>query len=133
MKLYHFTAAHLLVGCLKDGLTLGRVPYISGESHPLQLLEGFQWLTVNPSFTQSWCDPQYSSLSYPRNAARITAEVPKLYQKRVLKWLRFCKGNRLAISLNAYGDPENWRLYRGNVSPEWFVGYAWNPNMKEAA
>jgi len=126
MKLCHFTAVHLLDGCKRDGLTLGRVPWSDGRT--VELRPGLQWLTTNPKWEQSWHNPEFSSLPYSRTAVRITVSIPPIYRKRVLKWLRYCKGNKLTRDLNSYGDPENWRIFRGAIPPEWFTAIEVRPS-----
>ena len=127
MKLYHFTARHLLEGCKAKGLILGCVPWI-GASGKLELINGYQWLTTNPEYQQEWCNPEFSNLEYRRNAVRITVEIPLCFAKRVKQWLAFCKGNTLAKDLNAFGDPQNWRLFKGAVSASWFTAIDFNPS-----
>jgi hypothetical protein len=115
LKIYHFTAAHLLAGCLSDGLTLGKVPLIDRAGH-VYLATGWQWLTTNPDWLQEW--QALSSLPYPRNAHRLTICIPKSRRKRLFDWRRVVPGNVAAI-LGAFGDPENWRLFHGRIKPAW--------------
>jgi len=133
-KLYHFTAAHMIKGCLQDGLTMGCIPV---SIDPPVMLPGYQWLTSNKAFQQSWCDPRYSSLPYLRNAFRITVNIPKSEKKpggRLIKWLDFLKAakdEKLLFAgkiLNSCGDPQNWYLFRGTVKKEWFVKVSRNPD-----
>ena len=118
MILYHFTSPHHVEGCLREGLRLGHIPADVARGRR-GLIPGYQWLTTNPEFAQSWCE--YSSLPYDRAAYRITVDVPKEAEADALVWTEVCqrlapKGWRI---LNEFGDPDNWRLFRGIVRPEW--------------
>ena len=130
-KLYHFTPEHMVRGCLQDGLTRGCIPL---SIDPPEFAMGYQWLTSNKAFQQSWC--QYSSLPYDRSAFRITIKIPKSEKKagRLVKWMDYCRQNlsneklqSAASVLNSYGDPENWYLFHGTVKKEWFVKVSRNP------
>jgi len=118
VKLYHFTAAHLIEKIKREGLTKGMVPV---TTHPPRFLTGLQWLTADGEFDQAWC-AQKILVPYDRNAYRITVKVPKKHRKNVLHWLMVCDVNKFpaAVELNRYGDPENWRIYRGFIRPGWF-------------
>jgi len=124
MKLYHFTAQHLLNDCLRDGLALGCIP-LSVE--PPKVIPGFQWLTKNGRFDQSWC--RHSTLPYRRNDFRIVVRIPKCQKRNLIHWLLYCEMKKIASAkdLNAFGDPENWYLFRGIVRPEWFKKVSRNP------
>jgi len=128
-KLYHFTAAHLVRGCLQEGLTMGCIPV---SINPTELIRNYQWLTKNKSFVQDW--QTYSSLPYRRNAYRIVIDIPRSESANLIKWLDFCKENhknpkiRFAAGiLNSAGDPENWYLFHGIVKKEWFRKVSRNP------
>ena len=54
MRLYHFTARHRLEPVLRHGLTLGLTTVIDGGK--TARIQGYQWLTKNPSFRQTWND-----------------------------------------------------------------------------
>ena len=124
MKLYHFTSRHHIGRCLKEGLTIGAIPV---SMNPPEFYNGYQWLTKNKSFHQSWCDNPYSSLPYKRNDFRITIKIPRLEikRKRLMNCLWFCKNTpdeRIRVAaevLNMFGDPENWYVFHGIVRPEW--------------
>ena len=118
MTLYHFCPEHLLGSIKKVGLTLGMLPLIiNGEC---RISAGCQWLTKNKSFTQSW-DTE-STLPYKRNAYCITIKIPK-DDKKLFNWLEFSNiplMKETAATLNAYGDPQNWFIYLGNIKNIWF-------------
>lgn len=120
MALYHFTSPGHIDGCLEEGLTKGHVPV---RLDPPKLLEGWQWLTEDGSFDQSWNTME--NLDYDRTAYRITIRVPPLANNKLYRWTSVM--DRLVEpqarrSLNAKGDPENWVLFKGVLRPRWFVG-----------
>lgn len=117
MELYHFTADKFIESILENGLTMGRVPM--QKEGEIYLKHGFQWLTSNDVFEQSWGLMERSSLPYDRTANRLIIEIPKLRQRNLSKWMDACKNNQLAETLNSYGDPDNWYLYKGTVFPQW--------------
>ena len=122
MRLYHFTPAHLLHGCISNGLSKGSVPHQSRKQRQdgsVCLIYGYQWLTLNNKFTQSWCEG--GTLPYDRTEYRLTIVIPKLRQRNVLHWLDVCKTNQMAQELNSMRDAENWVLYKGIVRPQWIV------------
>lgn len=113
MILYHFTSRHHVKGCFTEGIRLGVVPVNFGK-----LLPGYQWLTTSPEFGQSW--NAMSSLPYDRCEFRLKIEVPKGLSRKVLVWLDVCKRlSDIHGDLNAFGDPENWRLFKGAIQPHW--------------
>lgn len=126
MKLYHFTSKHHIRSALKDGLTLGCIPL---SLDPPELIKGYQWLTRNSSFDQSWCG--HSSLPYNRNDYRIQLAIPKKYQKNLHKWLPCGKIWSSFENLGAHGDPENWYLYNGFIIPKWFKKIKGNPDAAD--
>lgn len=119
MKLYHFTAAHLIDRIKKDGLTLGCIPL---SIDPPNISKGYQWLTANKLFDQEWC--KYSTLPYNRNDYRITIKIPKSHRDKLIPWIPLweeLKKHVLLIKhLNDFGDPENWYVFNGNIPTEWF-------------
>uniref|UniRef100_A0A6M3LCZ7 DUF4433 domain-containing protein n=1 Tax=viral metagenome TaxID=1070528 RepID=A0A6M3LCZ7_9ZZZZ len=133
IKLYHFTSRHHIRGCIKEGLKFGHIPV---SIDPPKIIPGYQWLTKNKSFEQEW--EKYSSLKYRRNYYQITIIIPKKYQKNLYKWLFFCKNTtnpeiiNASKTLNMFGDPHKWYIYRGIVSPDWFVKVNINPEYTKS-
>lgn len=129
MKLYHFCSRHHLEGIKTDGLTLGIIPL---SIDPPLLAKGFQWITSNPDFDQSWC--KYSTLPYRRNEWRITVKIPKSHAGKKYRWLPL--SNELAKHfpniriLNLYGDPKNWFVFEGTIKPSWFRKIDANPESE---
>ena len=128
MKLYHFTSKHHIESCLARGLVMGVIPV---SIDPVEVIPGYQWLTKNKRFQQSWCHPSYSSLPYRRDEYRIMVVIPKSQRKNVIPWLQYCEETKIesAADLNAFGDPHNWMLFKGKVRPEWFKKTHRNPHL----
>lgn len=117
MKLYHFTADWMLESIKKEGLTKGCIPV---SINPLKINPGFQWLTLNKDFNQSWCE--YSTLPYNRNDWRLTIKIPSSKSCNILPWLKFGEklaGSEMFKTLTEFGDPENWIVYAGSIKPKW--------------
>ncbi len=121
MKLYHFCSAHTLQSIKREGLTRGGIPVIKNSE--VYVLVGFQWLTRNKTFSQSWEVPiKGSRLKYRRNEFRITIKLP-WDDENLKEWLLFCKGKQWEETvevLNSFGDPENWLVYAGDIKPSHF-------------
>lgn len=134
--IFHFTAAHLINPIKEHGLSLGMMPWIPMKKG-IKFVRGFQWLTMNPNWKQSWCErTEFTRLPYDRNAYRITIVLPESLKTRVVLWTQFISasgmGNNpkqaeLARDLNACGDPEHWLLYTGILHPRYFVAVDKNP------
>lgn len=118
MELYHFTSPVHLDGCLKEGITKGMIPLL--ENGQVTVISGWQWLTSNPKFNQSWAE--FSSLPYDRTAYRLTVNIPKSAMGNLSKWLDICKTMPFLPDLNTYGDPENWWVLKRRIKPGWIRG-----------
>lgn len=116
MKLYHFTSRYHVQDVLRTGIIKGVIP--AGVPLAPTLVHGYQWLTLNPSPNQSWT--KGSTLPYDRCEYRLTVKIPKAFEINVLNWLAVGHSlTNITDDLNSYGDPENWRLYKGNIPPDW--------------
>ena len=118
MTLYHFTSPKHIHGVLRDGLSMGRV-LISMD--PLRACSGYQWLTTNPDWEQSW--NTMTNLDYDRTAYRLTISIPRIARSKLIKWVPH--GKRMVEphawrALNSDGTPENWVLFKGVVRRQWF-------------
>lgn len=118
--LYHFCAGKFLPSINKTGLRYGRIPF-SSDGQRIKLLPGYQWLTSNPEFTQSWNEG--STLQYDRTEYRLTIILPTSVRFSLIKWTDYNKDNPnfLFDTLNEYGDFENWYLFKGVVIPYWIA------------
>lgn len=122
MILYHFTAARLVERIKREGITLGGVlDIVKGQT---VIRRGHLWLTVNANFyDQEWNSME--TILYDRAEFRITVEVPTAEAHKVINWVEFCNNGgvhkEVSRTLNALGDPENWRLFKGAIPPAWFT------------
>lgn len=118
--LYHFCAGKFLPGIKKQGLKYGRIPF-SGDGKSIDLLSGYQWLTSNPEFQQTWNEG--SHLPYDRTEYRLTIILPTAVRFSLIKWTDYNKDypNALFDTLNAFGDFDNWYLFKGVVIPYWIA------------
>lgn len=119
MALYHFTSPKHIHAVLDEGLTKGHVP---AQLDPPKLIPGWQWLTTEPSFDQSW--NTMTNLDYDRTAYRIKIVLPFVAKSKTYAWTSVADRlvcERAKKSLNAEGDPENWVLFKGVVRPQSFV------------
>ena len=128
MKLYHFTAKHLLDSILKEGLTKGAIPLITPQR--LRLANPVQWLTTNKDFEQVWNTKLI--IKYDRNDVRLTVKIPNTELGRnLIKWTDFASLPEMqatAQSLNdKEGDFNNWYIYAGIVKKHWIrdIEYRW--------
>ena len=116
--LYHFCPKWMLAGIVRDGLTKGSIPFMNADGK-VMLRYGYQWLTMNPDFNQSWNEG--SSLPYDRTECRLLVTIPPGDQwERLIPWLSNCQElSNMHVDLNSYGDPENWIVFRGKIPVEW--------------
>lgn len=115
--LYHFCASKFWPSIKKNGLRYGRIPW--GGDNGIKLIPGYQWLTTNAEFKQSWNEG--SSLPYDRTEFRITIMLPNVEKFNLYKWTEYEKENPLYETLSSFGDPENWYLFKGVIIPYWMV------------
>ncbi len=122
MQLYHFTSRYHIKGCLECGLTMGIIPVCYKKK---LIISGYQWLTVNKNFNQSWC--RFSSLPYDRTEYRIKLQIPKRIRKeRLMKWDKYALhfvSEEMKQILNSVGDYYNWYVFRGKISPKYIHSF----------
>jgi hypothetical protein len=119
LNLYHFTARRFVDSILRDGLTRG---FVVRSFVPLQFWDSYRWLTTRESFKQSWAEGT-GRLPYRRTEVRLTVDIPLSRTGSLFNWTTI--GPILSDeyeTLSDLGDPENWRLFKGNIPPEWIVG-----------
>ena len=133
MRLYHFTAAHLVDSILAQGIKFGRIPRTLKEetdNRPaiVGVEVGWQWLTINPDFAaQIW--QSGGSLPYRRDDFRFSVDLPERAICRLFHWLSYCKpfNDPVHADMNSDGHPENWFVFKGEIDREWIVGLDPNP------
>lgn len=116
-RFYHFTPRWMLESIKKQGISEGKLVI---QTNPPKFKGGHQWLTINPDFNQSWCE--YSMLPYDRSEVRIEVAIQKI--AHLYKWTQFGEkmaGKEMFDTLSEFGDPENWYIYRGIITPMWFL------------
>ena len=123
---YHFTAFKFVSGILRDGITKGIMIDVDGLNMLIPR-KGYQWLTKKKDFKQSWCE--FSSLSHKRNEVRLTLKFNEDEQKNIIKWLDLCRDepNDMQKLLNFCGEPDNWFLFKGNISIDSITAINFNP------
>lgn len=157
--LYHFTTANAIDRIRREGIHLGALPWhvdAKGEpclirhpnerGWPAHLIQrrrqlermgsvprapGYQWLTENASFLQSWAF--YGATGAPKNAYRVTVLVPeKVAEKRLSKWKTLCDRYRPdyadAVNVPAF-DWENWWVHYGPIPPVAFIEIERNSDL----
>lgn len=129
MKLYHFTAERFVPSILRDGLTRG---FVLLDFDTRTMSPHYRWLTTNPAWDQEWAEGT-GRLPYKRNEVRLTIDVPLNRIGQVHMWT--IAGPLLTAeysTLSSLGDPDNWRLFRGNVPPQWIIESQRNPLLNHA-
>ncbi len=102
MKLFHFTAGHLLFRIQAEGLRKGVIPWSMNRRGEVGLVAGWQWLTTNPAFGMEWARPSpFSGRLYRTDEIRIEVNVPV--------------------------KEEAFQLFQGAIPPNWIVGFEKNP------
>lgn len=125
--LFHFCPAHMAPSILTHGLTRG---FVLLSDNPIQMNPDYRWLTTNPEWAQEWAEGT-GRLPYKRNEVRLTVEIPDMHTNRILRWT--VSGPLITpcyAVLSSFGDPDNWRLFRGDILPQWIVCQDVNPAYK---
>lgn len=133
MRLYHFTAAHLLKPILEEGLTQGVTPAQRGID--TVCITGTQWLTTRLNFEQDWYNPRRCKLPYDRTAFRLTIEIPLAHRFHLFTWEKFYLNHMLPHGLTRIPlahdsescNPDWWRVFVGNIHPLWIKNFHPNP------
>ncbi len=125
MIFYHFTAKRFLDSILKEGLTRG---VMVKSLSPATFLFNKQWITTNPRFSQEWAEGT-GTRPYKRNEIRLTIDIPDDKMTNAKPWsqMKFLTPE-VADDLSAFGDPENWWIYQGEIRPKWILEVVHNVN-----
>ena len=117
MKFYHFTSKHHVDGCKTTGIIMGMLPL---SIEPPKLKNGYQWLTTNPDFDQSW--DRAKNLPYDRTEYRLTIEIPDKHKTKILKFTTDIKKilpKFIYGAMSGYGEPGNWYVFHGLIPSKW--------------
>lgn len=133
-RLYHFTARHHADGILRDGSMHGGVipvPDPSGE-YLAGTVPGWQWLTADPSWRQSWATRIKARCD--RTEVRLTIEIPLLELHRLKQWDRIAADfgyppdlARKFAEIGGGTDSSVWYVFRGAIPAAWIVDMAERP------
>jgi hypothetical protein len=122
MKLYHWTAAHLIEGIKRDGLTRGRTPFFNEETNELDFLEGHIWLTSDGNYeSQKWAIPV--SINYSRRAWRIEVNIPGHRLGSVWSMKRVCEmlGDGKLPGFDDHPEmTDYWYVHMGAIPRQYF-------------
>lgn len=127
---YHFTAAHLIPGILKQGIRKGVLPWSMDQKGRVGMRAGWQWLTEASHWEQEWARPSpFSKLPWRRDEIRITVRFPDRFPGQLISWPEVDRAHRpdSADFINTFADARNWWLYYGAIPPLWFVAIEKNP------
>lgn len=124
MILYHFTAERFLPSIRREGLTKGRMVK---TMDPPSFISNVQWITKNHEFDQSWSHGT-GRLAYKRNEVRLSIHVAE-GDTALKPWLKSAEllTPEVAADLSAFGDPQNWYCYFGQLAPSRIVMVEFNP------
>lgn len=120
VKLWHYTARHHLEGGTAHGgpgiLNVG----ILGNGHPLVKLPSLVWLTDDGRWTQEWATMVGTDCD--RSETRVEVVIPKAHRGSIHRWTTvgpLVTPPDFLADLNAYGLPESWWIYSGNIPRAW--------------
>jgi hypothetical protein len=132
MILYHFTPQHTLQGIMRTGLRLGVMPW-NLTNGKVGFQPGWQWLTRNHEFGQEWCARMNAKLPFRRDDFRITINVPKIAEGRVISWREIARVHSPASVEYIASFPEHpdWYVFRGPIPQPWFLAVDKNPFQRQ--
>lgn len=122
MKLYHWTADHLIEGIKRDGLNHGRTPFFNDEINAIDFLNGHIWLTDDGNYeNQKWAIPV--SINYSRREWRIEINIPNHCQGNVWPMRKVCEmlGDSMLPGFNDYPEmTDHWFVHMGAIPRQYF-------------
>lgn len=131
MILYHFCPEHARAGIAAKGLRLGVIPWnMNGGKIGFQ--PGWQWLTANSEFGQEWCLTMDQRLPFRRDEIRLTINVPRLYEQRLITWRELaarCLPDS-AEYIASFPEHKDWWLFRGPIPQAWLLAVDRNPRPR---
>ena len=130
MKLYHFTAKHLLKGIHEKGLTKGLFPL--QKNGRIGFMKNCQWLTKRDGWDQAFHDPELTELNYDRREVRLQVVIPKVRRGSLLDQPKLERILERGLIPDFFADEDckNWFVFYGIVKPQWIRGIEFNPELK---
>jgi hypothetical protein len=132
LRLYHFTAEHLIKPILASGLLDGKIPIFTPNGRLALFMGLCQWLTDNGDWdAQTWATKQL--ISYDRTACRLTIEIPHEEMGQLFRAYDFFK--RLPQGptqrlLTDWEGSERWYIFHGTIPPGWIRAVEKRPGEK---
>ncbi len=120
MKLYHFTAEHLVDHILKQGITRGVFPVLDENGRLQFFINPCQWLTDDPNWdTQSWATRE--KIGYDRTAVRLTVVIPKEHRHLLVRAYDYlsCLPKHLHRIVTDWPGSEHWYMFLDKIPPGW--------------
>ena len=120
MKLYHFTATHLVESVLATGLILGAIP--SRHHSKVRLVPGFQWLTSESRFDlQRWATRHFTRAD--RTAYRLEVRIPAGERLALHRWVDVAQtlAGDFSHDLAEVGGAVDWWVFKGSIEPQWIA------------
>lgn len=126
---YHFTSTQHLAGVRQGGLAKGAIPFRMLPDGKITFMRGYQWLTLDGNWDQSWANPKLSPLPYRKNEYRLTIQIPNFAMKNLVSWLDYSqKVNPPSVTfLQSFRGHRHWWLFQGIIPFLWVVAVDHNP------
>lgn len=129
-RLYHYTALHHAESIIRDGeIHGGVIPMPSSDGETLEgLAPGWQWLTDDATWRQSWATRVRARCD--RTEVRLVIEIPLLAMTRLRHWPKVAEQFGFTPDLARRfaelggGTPESaahWYVFRGSIDAGWVV------------
>lgn len=120
---------------LEKGITKGVLPWSMDAQGRVGFVAGWQWLTVDPDWMQSWARPKaHSAVTARRDEIRVTVSIPSALMPRLMKWEDLARAYQPQSDAFIRSHPEwrYWRVFRGPIPPKWFLAVERNPTPRDA-
>lgn len=131
MKLYHFTAAHLVSSIQRNGLTMGQLPILDKDGNLVSVISPCQWLTSDGDWDkQSWATKNL--INYDRTAYRLLFSIPKAHRKQLFKAHDFLPNLPTPTQrlITDWEGSEHWYLFFGKIPRGWIREVQQRPGLK---
>lgn len=126
---YHFTSSMHLLGVKKSGIEKGAIPFRMLDDGRITFMRGYQWLTLDGEWDQSWATPELSNLPYRKNEYRLTVQVPNFAMRNLVSWSEYSQkvNPPSALYIQSFRGYRHWWLYNGIIPFIWVVAVDHNP------